>query len=160
MGRIDDQVKIRGYRIELSEVEFAIRKAPGVRQCVVGVRSDATGSKTLIAFITKSHGAAEVDAVKDFLRTTLPSHMMPTRVVAVPEIPLTSNGKINKKALLEQLDKSDENVHDNHNNTPLESSLIELWKSVLHIDQVGLHDSFYELGGHSLNAVQLVFKIK
>jgi amino acid adenylation domain-containing protein len=160
MGRIDDQVKIRGYRIELSEVELAIRKAPGVRQCVVGVRSDATGSKTLIAFITKSHGAAEVDAVKDFLRTKLPSHMMPTRVVAVPEIPLTSNGKVNKKALLERLDTSDENVHDDHSNTPLESSLIELWKSVLHIDQVGLHDSFYELGGHSLNAVQLVFKIK
>ncbi|QHD06666.1 non-ribosomal peptide synthetase [Pseudomonas sp. R76] len=156
IGRNDDQVKIRGFRIELGEVEARLATCAGIQDVVVLAREDVPGDKRLVAYFTWAGEPAEVDSVRAHLHSQLPDYMLPSAYVALEQLPLTANGKIDRKALpvpaLEALHRRDFEAPAD----ALEQTLAQLWAEVLKLAQVGRHDSFFELGGHSLLAIRLV----
>ncbi|GFJ82573.1 non-ribosomal peptide synthetase [Phytohabitans houttuyneae] len=151
-GRVDDQVKIRGFRIELGEIEAALSALPGVRDAAVLVREEAGGDKRLAGYW--SGAAGRPDEVRAALTRTLPEHMIPADLVPVDAIPLNANGKVDRKALL-ALAIPDERVHVAPA-TALEQRLAGIWSRILERDPIGAHDSFFDLGGHSISAIALV----
>jgi amino acid adenylation domain-containing protein len=156
LGRLDHQVKVRGFRIELGEVQTAVASHPGVKQTVVTARDDSSGSKQLVAYIVPNGEALQPQAVRAFVRASLPEYMVPAHVVFVGAFPLTPNGKVDVNALPApqslRLESKEERVEPK---TPLEIQLAALWQQVLDVSQIGIHDNFFDLGGHSLKAVQL-----
>ena len=158
LGRIDDQVKIRGYRIELGEVENVLRSVPGVRQCAV-VALDEGAAKKLVAYVVPD-GKLDSAAVKASLSSRLPEYMVPQFIVELDRIPLTANGKTDKKALPVP-DASA--LLDNVFVAPqldAEKKLAALWEELLGVFQAGTSDNFFELGGNSLLAQKLVSRLK
>ncbi|MBD0844768.1 non-ribosomal peptide synthetase, partial [Streptomyces sp. TRM68416] len=158
LGRIDDQVKIRGFRIELGEITAALLKDATVRQAVTVVREDTPGDKRLVAYLVPAEGATvEPRALREALAQDLPDYMIPAAFVELETIPLTTNGKLDKKNLpapeAGQLRSAGEFTAPR---TPLEAHVAEIWQQVLGVDKVGVHDSFFELGGDSMRAVALV----
>ncbi|WP_317454181.1 non-ribosomal peptide synthetase, partial [Streptomyces sp. TRM68416] len=158
LGRIDDQVKIRGFRIELGEITAVLLKDAAVRQAVTVVREDSPGDKRLVAYLVPVEGSAvEPRALREALAQELPEYMIPAAFVELEAIPLTTNGKLDKKSLpapeAGQLRSAGEFTAPR---TPLEAHVAEIWQQVLGVDKVGVHDSFYELGGDSIRAVILV----
>jgi arthrofactin-type cyclic lipopeptide synthetase C len=153
IGRNDDQVKIRGFRIELGEIEARLATFADVQEVVVLAREDASGDKRLVAYFT---GAAAIDALRAHLQAQLPEYMLPSAYVALAHLPLTANGKVDRKALpvpeWDALNRRDFEAPSD----ALEHTLARLWAEVLKLEQVGRHDSFFELGGHSLLAIRLV----
>ncbi|WP_106804286.1 non-ribosomal peptide synthetase [Pseudomonas sp. S5D5] len=153
IGRNDDQVKIRGFRIELGEIEARLATFADVQEVVVLTREDAPGDKRLVAYFT---GAAAIDALRAHLQAQLPEYMLPSAYVALAHLPLTANGKVDRKALpapeWDALSRRDFEAPSD----ALEHTLARLWAEVLKLEQVGRHDSFFELGGHSLLAIRLV----
>ncbi|SFP36146.1 non-ribosomal peptide synthetase [Pseudomonas sp. NFPP28] len=156
IGRNDDQVKIRGFRIELGEIEARLANVAGIQDVVVLAREDAPGDKRLVAYFTWGDTPVGIDSVRACLQDQLPDYMLPSAFVPLESLPLTANGKIDRKALpvpaLEAL-------HRREFEAPvdaLEQTLAALWAEVLKLEQVGRHDSFFELGGHSLLAIRLV----
>lgn len=156
IGRIDHQVKIRGYRIELGEIESALNQHDDVRVAAVVVREPQPGDQRLVAFLVANAGEVDSGTLKDHLRRTLPSYMVPSRYVTLREMPLTPNGKIDRKALPSVDDTSDapavEHVAPSN---ALEHSIAECWRATLDLEQVGTRDNFFDIGGHSLLVVQL-----
>nr|CUX79061.1 Octapeptin synthase subunit B [Niallia circulans] len=158
MGRIDHQVKIRGYRIELGEVEAHLAKVEDVQETIVIARADASGQQQLCAyFVAQSElTAAEL---RETLSQELPAFMIPSYFVQLPQMPLTPNGKVDRKAL----PAPEESLHSGAEHiaprTPLEVELSNIWKSVLGLEQVGVTDSFFDIGGHSLRATTLASKV-
>ena len=151
-GRIDDQVKIRGYRIELGEIETALNQLPDVKESSVVVRSMSNGSKQLVAYCERRSAGKELSIaeLKAKLRQTLPDYMVPSAIVMVDILPLNPNGKVDKKALPEP---TAEHFVANEFVAPrnsTEQALVEIWQEVLELDQVGVFDDFFDLGGHSL----------
>ncbi len=160
LGRVDHQVKIRGFRIELGEIESAIADFPGIRQAVVVAREDAPGDKRLIAYLV----AAEPDRfrpaeLREWLKERLPPYMIPAAVVALPALPLTNNGKIDRKALPTPEQASAAAGQFAAPRTQTEKAMATIWEQVLGIEKVGVHDNFFDLGGHSLLAVNLFAQI-
>ncbi|MDH6349569.1 linear gramicidin non-ribosomal peptide synthetase LgrD [Brevibacillus sp. 1238] len=162
LGRIDHQVKIRGYRIELGEIENAIRQHPAVQEAVVIAREEKAGDKRLAAYLVaagKVQPPAEEIAL--FLKETLPEYMVPAGVVWLDAIPLTVNGKVDRRALpvpdWGQLSTKREYVAPR---TPTEEIVANIWSQVLSVERVGSFDDFFELGGHSLLATQTVSRLK
>ncbi|MFF9900499.1 amino acid adenylation domain-containing protein [Streptomyces longispororuber] len=158
VGRIDDQVKIRGFRIELGEITAALSAHSSVREAVTVVREDTPGDKRLVAYVIPAEGhTLDPRALREELGQILPEYMVPAAFVELDAIPLTTNGKLDKRALPApdggQLRTAGEFTAPR---TPLESHLAEIWQHVLGVDRVGVHDSFFELGGDSLRAVALV----
>ncbi|MFD1464239.1 condensation domain-containing protein, partial [Paenibacillus farraposensis] len=158
LGRIDHQVKIRGYRIELGEVESHLLKVESVREAVVMARADETGQKHMVAYYVAGQemGASEL---RSELGRELPSYMVPSYFVQLEQMPLSPNGKIERKALPApeiRLAADREYVAPR---TRLEEQLAHIWQSVLHDPQIGITDNFFEVGGHSLRATTLVAKI-
>ncbi|MDP9679488.1 amino acid adenylation domain-containing protein/non-ribosomal peptide synthase protein (TIGR01720 family), partial [Paenibacillus jamilae] len=153
-GRMDYQVKIRGYRIELGEIETAIQRVPGVRQAVVIDRTDERGHKYLCGYIT---GEAElrIEEVQAALEAGLPAHMVPARLMRLETIPLTSNGKIDRKALPEPEGSIHTGAAYVAPRTTVEQVLAAVWAAVLGMDAVGTQDNFFELGGDSIKALQV-----
>ncbi|MGY0035045.1 non-ribosomal peptide synthetase [Pedobacter sp. NJ-S-72] len=168
LGRIDDQVKIRGYRIELGEIEHVLNQHPDVTQSVVIAKSDEQGIKRLIAYIVTSKGetglalhepAKTNEAIIAYLKKHLPEYMVPV-VVKLDHLPLTANGKVDKKALPEpeggllagKVYVAPRNI--------TEQALAGIWQELLQIQKIGIHDNFFELGGHSLIAVRLLSRIR
>ncbi|MBS7842014.1 amino acid adenylation domain-containing protein [Pseudomonas fluorescens] len=153
IGRNDDQVKIRGFRIELGEIEARLATFADVQEVVVLAREDAPGDKRLVAYFT---GAAAIDALRAYLQAQLPEYMLPSAYVALAHLPLTANGKVDRKALpapeWDALSRRDFEAPSD----ALEHTLARLWAEVLKLEQVGRHDSFFELGAHSLLAIRLV----
>jgi amino acid adenylation domain-containing protein len=142
LGRTDGQVKLRGYRIELGEIEAALTSHPAVRQAAVTLRDEQ-----LCAYLSGTAVPA-VEQVRDHLRAHLPAYMVPTRYTVLDALPLTTNGKIDRRALPEPV-RAPTAAHQEPR-TDLERALARLWAEVLGTDRVGVHDSFFELGGHSL----------
>lgn len=161
LGRRDFQVKVRGFRIELEEVEAALSSHPSIRQCVVTVRSDGT-DKQLVAYAVLDEGRTlKVADVRSFLRGKLPEYMVPTQFITLDAFPLTPNGKIDRRALLTLDVKTPETYEDYAApRTQIEELLVGIWSEVLDIGLVGIRDNFFDLGGHSISAVQLVSRVR
>lgn len=158
LGRRDDQVKIRGFRIELGEVEAILQKAPYVNQCVVLAKEDAQHDKMLVAYLEVQMGYSEPQ-LRDFMATQLPDHLIPSIVLEMEALPLNHNGKVDKKRLPEpHLQAYDKRTYVAPEN-PVEVELVQIWQSVLGVEQIGVLDDFFRLGGHSINAVQVAAKV-
>jgi len=159
LGRMDDQVKIRGYRIELGEIENALSQCELVNQAVVLAKADEEGKKHLVGYVVGKENY-DREAVIDFLRSRLPDYMVPALWVEVDHIPLTANGKANKKLLPEFNVK--EQIRDQYvePRTASERVLAEIWEDVLKINRIGVTYNFFDLGGDSLSAVRIVNQIK
>ncbi|OBI76402.1 non-ribosomal peptide synthetase [Mycobacterium sp. E740] len=155
VGRADEQVKIRGYRIELGEVQAALAALEGVDQAAVLVREDRPGDKRLVGYIT---GCAEVSGVRAKLGERLPAYMVPAAVVALEALPITSNGKLDKRAL-----PAPEYTDVDRYRAPAsatEEVLAGIFAQVLGLEQVGVDESFFELGGDSILSMQVVARAR
>ncbi|RKH56197.1 non-ribosomal peptide synthase/polyketide synthase, partial [Corallococcus llansteffanensis] len=157
MGRLDFQVKLRGHRIELGEIEATLRSSPGVRDAVALVREDVAGDARLVAYVVTDGDTAPL---REHLRRHLPEYMVPAAFVALPVLPLMSNGKLDRKALPAPEASLLPSSTYEAPVTPTEVALAALWSQVLHVSNVGRHDNFFELGGHSLLATQVVSRIR
>jgi amino acid adenylation domain-containing protein len=159
IGRKDNQVKIRGYRIELGEIESVLRQCDMVEQTVVLATADKENKKRLVSYVVgKAHYNRE--AVISFLKGKLPDYMVPTLWMELDSLPLTSNGKIDKKALPDF--NAEEQLKDKYVAPRNESErvLAEIWQQVLKLNSIGINDNFFDIGGHSLMAVQIMTKIE
>ena len=160
VGRVDEQVKVRGYRVELGEIEAVIGEQAGVREAVVVQRDDEAGGKRLVAYVV-SDGQFKSSEMREQLQIRLPEYMVPAVFVRLEEMPLTRNGKVDRKALPAP-DESRPEIEEEYvaprNET--ETVLAAIWSEVLGVDQVGVHDNFFELGGHSLLATQVISRVR
>jgi aspartate racemase len=163
IGRFDNQVKIRGFRIELGEIEVVITQYPAVRQAVVITHEYNKYDKQLVAYLVLQLQEPEfqLEKLRQFLREKLPDYMIPATFVVLETLPLTPNGKIDRnalpapKAVEQQLEKTLVAPQDK-----LERQLTNIWESVLGIHPLGVHDNFFDHGGHSLSAVTLLDKVE
>jgi acyl carrier protein len=161
LGRIDHQVKVRGFRIELGEVEAALSSCPGVHQAVVIARPDGAGSQRLVAYVVGGESSLSVRGLRLSLAEVLPDYMIPSAFIELDELPLTPNGKIDRKALPEpELTRSQAGTAYRPPKTPEEEGLCEIWQEVLGLDEVGVEDDFFSIGGHSLLAIQVVSRAR
>ncbi len=162
LGRTDHQVKIRGFRIELGEIEAALSQYAAVREAVVVAREDAPGEKRLVAYLVpKDTQGIPVDALRAFVKTKLPDHMVPNAFIELPILPLTPSGKVDRRGL----------PAPGHARPALERTYVEprtmtekaiasIWTEVLGIERVGIHDDFFDLGGHSLQGTRVITRIR
>jgi acyl-CoA synthetase (AMP-forming)/AMP-acid ligase II/aryl carrier-like protein len=156
LGRIDEQVKIKGYRIELGEIEAQIQKINGVKDVKVIDIQDGHEEKQLAAYYTGSITSSEI---KHTLAGQLPNYMVPAFVVQLDAIPLTANGKVDRRALPKPKKESSRSTYQ----TPeshVEQLLAEIWKKVLHVERVSKTDDFFDLGGDSIKAIQLSSRLR
>jgi amino acid adenylation domain-containing protein len=156
MGRVDFQVKIRGFRVEPGEVEGVLGGHPDVREAVVVVRETAPGEKRLVAYVTGEEGAEPTPAgLRSWLGERLPDYMVPAAVVVLDSMPLTANGKVDRRALPDPEWSGGEDAYVAPR-TETEALLCGIWAEVLKIERVGVEEDFFDLGGHSLLATQVV----
>ncbi len=162
LGRVDGQVKVRGYRIELGEIEIALGKHDSVNQCVVIVREDEPGDKRLVAYvIPKSKNDFHQNDLRKFLKDKLPDYMIPSAFVQMETLPRTPSGKIDKRNLPKpQFKRPEVDTIFVEPKTELEKTFSKIWSSLLRIDKVGVNDNFFDLGGNSLMALQMIVKLK
>ncbi len=161
LGRIDHQVKIRGFRIELGEIEAVLAQHPEVLQTVVIAREN-NGDKSLVGYLVlKSEKAPTSSELRRFLKEKLPDYMIPSVFMVLEALPLTPNGKVNREALPtpDQNRTEREKVYVEPR-TPVEELLARIWSQVLGIERVGIHDNFFDLGGHSMLITQLVVRVR
>jgi amino acid adenylation domain-containing protein len=161
LGRIDNQVKIRGFRIELGEIEALLAFHPQIWETVVLVWDDTRGDKRLVAYIVpQPEITVIIDEIRQFLTAKLPGYMVPNAFVILEALPLTANGKIDRRALPPPESSSEASDKYVAPRTPMEEILATIWSEVLKVQKVGINDNFFELGGHSLLATQLVAQIR
>ncbi|HEX5223219.1 MAG TPA: amino acid adenylation domain-containing protein, partial [Verrucomicrobiae bacterium] len=161
LGRMDHQVKIRGFRIELGEIESALRQHPEIAEAIALAQEGHGEDKQLVAYlVVRPASHLSVGTLREFLRGRLPEYMVPAHIIFLEAMPLTPNGKVDRKSLPRvQPARLSENECVMPR-TPVETSLVAIWREVLGVDQVGVHDNFFELGGHSLLAIQVVSRIR
>ncbi len=167
LGRADDQVKVLGYRIELGEIEAALASHASVQSCAVIARENTPGNKQLIGYVvTRNRERLANESLRDFLREKLPEYMVPARFVFLDALPLTENGKVDRKSLPNAASPvyiSDHVPLDEGfiaPRTATERILASIWSELLNVERVGIHDDFFALGGHSLTAVKAVARIQ
>ncbi|MEH2000618.1 MAG: amino acid adenylation domain-containing protein [Nostoc sp.] len=159
IGRVDHQVKIRGFRIELGEIESVLCQHLQVQQAVVSVRED-NDNKSLIAYIVPKQ-TLSVSELQKFLREQLPEYMMPSTFIMLKALPLTPNGKVNRSALPESNgDRPELAATYEPPQTEVERAIANIWQQMLHVEKVGIHDNFFDIGGHSLLLVQVHAKLR
>lgn len=162
LGRKDKQVKIRGFRVEIQEIEQQLLQTKTIKSCVVLVKEDVPGNKKLLAFCQGYDNEPDFDQVKEQLNKALPAWMIPQEFFPVDEIPLTANGKVDQKALMEfaaGFVRRNPNLIEKPE-TKTEIMLFELWQRILGVDDFCINDDFFDLGGHSLKAVALMAELK
>ncbi len=168
LGRADDQVKVGGVRIELGEVEAALLAHPLVYSAAADVRgtpdsndNQADGDERLVAYYV-ADDVIDTSDLRAFMSTRLPANMLPAYYVLVDEMPLTSNGKVNRKALPDVSADATQLISTKYAppTTELEMSLVEIWQEVLQLERVGIHDNFFNIGGHSLPAIRVTSRIR
>ncbi|NOU49090.1 amino acid adenylation domain-containing protein [Pseudoalteromonas sp. JBTF-M23] len=163
VGRIDDQVKVRGYRIELGEIENQLRTHPWLLEVVTLLKQDEALGSSICAFVVLAKEAHFEDLtaqIQHYLRQTLPEFMLPTSITSVASMPLTSNGKVDKKALLALATSTPQPQPFNAPNTEFERQIADCFAQILQLDSVGRDDHFFRLGGHSLLATQAITQLR
>ncbi len=159
LGRIDHQVKIRGYRIELGEVEAQILKVSNVRETIVLARDDEQGQKLLCAYYVASTDLSPSE-LRSQLAVELPAYMIPSYFVRLEQMPLTPNGKLDRRALPAPEGSVQSSEVYLAPRTAAEAQLVLIWQDILGVARVGVRDNFFEIGGHSLRATLLVSRIQ
>lgn len=164
LGRIDYQVKIRGYRIELGEIEEVLNTHPDARETVVLAKDDKTGKKQLVAYVVpeqKEREDALEPQLRSFLQDKLPNYMVPSAFVLLETFPLTPNGKVDRRALPEP-DRSRRELEKTFvaPRSSVEEILAEIWSEILDVEQIGVHDDFFEVGGNSLMVIQILSRVR
>ncbi|HET9182772.1 MAG TPA: amino acid adenylation domain-containing protein [Candidatus Angelobacter sp.] len=156
-GRGDSQIKIRGFRVELGEIEVALLQHAKVRNCAVLMKTGSSG-KQLVAYVS---GETNADELKNYLRAKLPEYMVPNVYVMLSELPLSTNGKVDRRALPELEDRVHQDIKEDalEPMSAVEELLADVWRDVLGVARVSMHSNFYELGGDSLLALRLVSRL-
>ncbi|MGO1479456.1 condensation domain-containing protein, partial [Senegalia sp. (in: firmicutes)] len=159
LGRIDEQVKIRGYRVELKEIEEVLRNQEGIKNSVAIIKDVSDKDKAILSYVVMEEGKElNISEIKEELREELPEYMIPHYFKAIDKVPLTANGKVDKKALPEiEYVREDEYVAPT---TDVEKILCEIFEEVLGVKQVGIKDNFFELGGDSIKSIRVVSKAR
>ncbi|HYO56919.1 non-ribosomal peptide synthetase, partial [Archangium sp.] len=158
LGRADRQVKVRGFRIELGEIEVVLAQHPAVREAVVVVRESAPGVNQLVGYVvTQGEAQPSKMELRAYLRGKLPEPMVPSALVLLEALPLTSNGKVNRRALPAPDEGSD--AASVAPKTELERALAAIWQEVLHVAKVGTSERFFDLGGNSLSIIEVQSKL-
>jgi amino acid adenylation domain-containing protein len=157
LGRMDDQVKIRGFRVELGEIQSALQSHAGIRENVIIAQTQKDQSTRLIAYFVPREPGLTVEELRTFLGKTLPDYMIPAVFIAMEAIPLTLNGKVDRRALPSP-DKSRPELMTRLvlPSTPGEKILASIWKDILQLNEVGVHDNFFALGGDSIRSIQIL----
>lgn len=163
LGRNDGQVKIRGFRVELDEIANLISTVPGVKDRVVTTWGEGADDKVLACYLVPhadhSDHDALLDSVREHLRAQLPPYMVPAEYTILPALPLTPNGKVDKRALprsTEQRSTQDRTAPRNR----IEQELANIWQDILEVERVGVHDNFFDLGGHSLSGIRMLARVE
>ncbi|HEX8431324.1 MAG TPA: amino acid adenylation domain-containing protein, partial [Longimicrobium sp.] len=159
LGRTDHQVKVRGYRIELGEIEARLAEHAGIRDVVVLAREDSPGDKRLVAYCVGDN-TLDAQELRAHLSEQLPEYMVPSAYVWLDRFPLTSNGKVDRRALPAPEAQGQTALGYEEPATETEIALAGIWAEVLGVERVGRWDDFFELGGHSLRAVQIVARVR
>lgn len=162
LGRADNQIKLRGYRIEPGEIETALKRQPSVLDSAVIVREDTPGEKRLVAYVVRDSGAAvelNQSTLIEALKKSLPDYLVPSAIVALPALPRTPNGKLDRKALPAPQSARPAGSFSAPE-TPLEQKIAAIWADVLGVQPVGVADNFFDLGGHSLLGLRLVNQLR
>jgi len=161
LGRTDSQVKVRGFRIEPGEIETILMRHSDVRDVAVTVSEDGSGEKRLVAYVVAGNGSTPAHELRSYLQGLLPEYMVPAAIVRLEALPLSPNGKVDRKAL-----PAVDNVAIQTGKpfvaprTPVEQAIAEMCAELLQVERVGVEDNFFELGGHSLLATRLISRIK
>ncbi|HKT50331.1 MAG TPA: amino acid adenylation domain-containing protein [Candidatus Angelobacter sp.] len=160
LGRYDEQIKLRGFRIEVAEIEAALLRQPGIQQAATVLHDSSAGEKKLIGYVVREQDAVtDAGALRHKLYEILPDYMVPADIVVLPDMPLTVSGKIDRKKLREMPMASARNETTPPEDS-VEAALLEIWKEVLEIENMGVEDDFFELGGHSLLTVKLMARVQ
>jgi len=162
LGRIDQQVKIRGHRVELGEIEGVLAQHPAVSGCAVVARQETPGDLRVIAYLVpRGETAPPETELRDFLKRSLPAHMLPSRFVPIERLPYTPSGKVDRQSLPSPAGRSQEREEGFvPPRGPTEQAVAKIWGQILGLDDLGAKDDFFELGGHSLMAAQVVSRIR
>jgi acyl carrier protein len=162
LGRADNQVKVRGFRVELHEIELALSSHPSVRDCVVTVHEDAPSRKRLVAYVVpKQDGMIAAGELKSFLSARLPEYMTPAAFMTLESLPMSPNGKVDRRALpAPAAFRPEMEATYLAPRNEIETMLAAIWQDALRLDKVGVHDNFFDLGGHSLLMVQVHSKMR
>jgi acyl-CoA synthetase (AMP-forming)/AMP-acid ligase II/acyl carrier protein len=158
LGRSDDQVKIRGFRIELGEIEAVLTQHTGIKQAVVLAKADERGDKRLVAYVVARESSLSADTLRAYLKEQLPEYMVPQAMVLLGKLPLNANGKIDRQALPEPEQAATKAYVAPR--TATEQAVAQIWSEVLRRDRISTEDNFFDLGGHSLMATQVVSRIR
>ena len=170
LGRMDDQVKLRGYRIELGEIETVLGQHPAVQTAIVLLQEVPTvqpdswlhqdSNKRLVAYVVPSHTVPTAGDLRWFLKSKLPEYMIPSAFAMLDALPLTANGKVDRRALSLIASSIERTNSPQAPQTTSEQTLATLWQQILGLEQIGIDDNFFELGGHSLLATQLMSRVR
>ena len=161
LGRRDHQVKLRGFRIELGEIEAALARHPDVHEVAVIAREDAASDKRLVAYVVAQPGREfSTASLRTHLRSSLPEYMVPAMFVSLDALPLSPNGKIDRKALPAPSREVADSAEFVAPRNAVESKVAAIWSEVLGVERIGVNDSFFELGGHSLLATQIIARVR
>jgi amino acid adenylation domain-containing protein len=160
-GRLDDQIKLRGFRVELGEIEARLLSHAAVARAVVALREDAPGQARLVAYVVPSGPMPSREELREHLRRWLPDHMVPALFVEVAAIPVLPNGKTDRRALpVPQNSQTGSSAPPALPRNATEATILAIWQAALQTDRLGIHDNFFDLGGHSILAVRVISRIE
>ncbi|MCP3804330.1 amino acid adenylation domain-containing protein [Allokutzneria sp. A3M-2-11 16] len=157
VGRADDQVKVRGFRVELGEVETALAKHPRVTDAVVAAHKDDSGHVRLVGYVVGDVGLAEL---REFLSSALPAHAVPSAYIVLDELPMSASGIVNRRALPEPTAVLESSTPYAAPRSDVEARLAKVWREVLRVERVGVHDNFFDLGGDSILSIQVISRVR